>query len=62
MHWSPVRSVSYALPITYGIYRLQVPRLRGGETAWWLLLSLAGLGLLFFVLNFLPFSREFKRA
>ncbi len=60
--WPPIRSVSYALPVTYGISALQVIMLRGGEPAWWLLLALGGLGLFFGGLSFVLFSRQFRRA
>jgi ABC-2 type transport system permease protein len=60
--WAPVRAVSYALPVTYGISSLQVIRLRGGEPAWWLIAGLAGLGIFFFVLSFILFSRQFRRS
>ena len=36
--------------------------LRGGEPAWWLLSGLAGLGIFFFLLSFLLFSRQFRRG
>lgn len=60
--WPPVRAVSYALPVTYGISSLQVIMLRGGEPAWWLIAGLAGLGLLYFGLSFFLFSRQFRRS
>jgi ABC-2 type transport system permease protein len=60
--WPPVRAVSYALPVTYGISSLQVIMLRGGEPAWWLLAGLAGLGVFFFGLSFILFSRQFRRG
>jgi ABC-2 type transport system permease protein len=60
--WAPVRAVSYALPVTYGISSLQVIMLRGGEPAWWLIAGLAGLGVFFFALSFILFSRQFRRS
>ena len=60
--WPPVQVVSYLLPVTYGISSLQVIMLRGGEPAWYLLGGLAGLGVFFFGLSFVLFSRQFRRS
>lgn len=69
--WPPVRAVSYALPVTYGIQSLQVIMLRGGvpSPAFWVgdvpfpavMLSLFALGLLFALLSYILFRREFRR-
>jgi ABC-2 type transport system permease protein len=60
--WPPIQVVSYLLPVTYGIQGLQIIMLRGGEPAWYLLAGLAALGLFFFGLSFLLFSRQFRRG
>jgi ABC-2 type transport system permease protein len=60
--WPPIRSVSYSLPVTYGIQSLQVVMLRGAEPATWLLLALLGLGVFFAGLSFFLFSKELKRG
>ncbi|MEO8286783.1 MAG: ABC transporter permease [Chloroflexota bacterium] len=60
--WPPIRSVSYSLPVTYGISSLQVIMLRGGTPAWWLLLGLAGLGVFFLLISYILFSRQFRRG
>ncbi len=69
--WWPVRAVSYALPVTYGISGLQVIMLRGGipSPAWWVgdvpfpavLLALFALGLLFGLIGYLQFRRNFRQ-
>ncbi|MDQ5824807.1 MAG: ABC transporter permease [Chloroflexota bacterium] len=69
--WWPVRAVSYALPVTYGVSSLQVIMLRGGvpSPAAWVgdvpfpavLLSLFTLGLLFALIGYLQFRRSFKQ-
>lgn len=60
--WPPVRAVSYALPVTYGIQSSQVIMLRGGDPSQQLLLALLVLGLVFAALGFILFKREFKRG
>ncbi len=60
--WEPVRALSYALPVTYGIQSLQVIMLRGGEPSTTLLLAAGGLALLFGLLGFFLFSRQFRRG
>lgn len=60
--WPPVQTVSYSLPVTYGIASLQVIMLRGGTPEIWLLPALGGLGLLFALLSFFRFSRELRRG
>jgi ABC-2 type transport system permease protein len=59
--WPPVQVVSYLLPVTYGIQSLQVIMLRGGEPAWYLMAGLAALGIFYFALSFILFSRQFHR-
>ena len=70
--WPPVRAVSYALPVTYGISSLQVIMLRGGipSPAFWVgdvlpfpavILSLFALGLFFALIGYLLFKRSFKQ-
>ncbi|MEO5952229.1 MAG: ABC transporter permease, partial [Chloroflexia bacterium] len=60
--WEPVQAVSYSLPVTYGVANLQVVMLRGGTPDPILLLSLAGLGLLFTVVSYFLLRRELKQA
>lgn len=69
--WWPVLAVSYALPVTYGISSLQVIMLRGGipSPAAWVgdvpfpavLLALFTLGLLFGLIGYLQFRRNFRQ-
>lgn len=69
--WPPVRAVSYALPVTYGIQSLQVVMLRGGipSPSYWVgdvpfpavLLSLFALGTFFAVLSFILFRRQLRQ-
>jgi ABC-2 type transport system permease protein len=69
--WWPVRAVSYALPVTYGVSSLQVIMLRGGipSPAVWLgdvpfpavLLALLMLGIFFGLIGYLQFRRNFKQ-
>ncbi|HYO49982.1 MAG TPA: ABC transporter permease [Chloroflexia bacterium] len=60
--WPPIRAVSYALPVTYGISSLQVIMLRGGIPAPALLLALLMLGTFFGLLSFILFNRAFRRG
>ncbi len=57
----PVRMISYALPVTYGIETLQDIMLAGHDPALGRLLSLAGLGLGFYVVCTLIYSWQHKR-
>jgi ABC-2 type transport system permease protein len=57
----PVRIVSYALPVTYGIETLQDIMLAGHDPALGRLLSLAGLGLGFYVVCTLIYSWRYTR-
>jgi ABC-2 type transport system permease protein len=69
--WWPVQALSYALPVTYGISSLQVIMLRGGvpSPALWVdgvpfpavLLALFTLGLLFGLIGYLQFRRNFRQ-
>jgi ABC-type multidrug transport system permease subunit len=69
--WPPVRAISYALPVTYGLSSLQVVMLRGGvpTPAYWVgdvpfpavLLALFALGLFFMLLSYILVRRDFKR-
>lgn len=69
--WWPVRAVSYALPVTYGVSSLQVIMLRGGvpSPAAWLgdvpfpavLLALFTLGLFFSLIGYLLFRRSLRQ-
>jgi len=59
--WQPVQVISYLLPVTYGIQALQVIMLRGGVPSWYLLGGLAALGVFYFGLSFILFSRQFRR-
>jgi ABC-2 type transport system permease protein len=59
--WPPVQVVSYLLPVTYGIQTLHVIMLRGGVPEWYLLAGLAALGVFYFGLSFVFFSRQFRR-
>lgn len=69
--WWPVRALSYALPVTYGIQGLQVIMLRGGipSPEFWVgevpfpavLLALFTLGLLFALIGYFQFRRSFRQ-
>ncbi len=68
--WPPVRAVSYALPVTYGIQDLQTIMLRGGIPGPLLdpfgipgpMLTLFVLGLFFGLLSYIMFRRQFRRG
>lgn len=60
--WEPVQTVSYSLPVTYGVANLQVVMLRGGTPDPILLVALAALGLFFTVLSYFLLKRELNRA
>jgi ABC-2 type transport system permease protein len=60
--WEPVRGVSYALPVTHGIAAMQDIMLRGVTPDAFFLLMLAGLGILFAVIAYLLFRREFHKG
>jgi ABC-2 type transport system permease protein len=60
--WPPVWTISYALPVTYGISATQTIMLRGEEPRVALLGALAALGLLFALLSYLRFSKAFRRG
>ncbi len=60
--WEPVRALSFALPVTYGVFGLQATMLRGVWPADIYLLGLLGLGILFAALSFILFTRQFRRG
>lgn len=60
--WLPVRELSYALPVTYGISAMQITMLRGGVPSPVLLIALLLLGVFFALLSFILFTREYKRG
>jgi ABC-2 type transport system permease protein len=60
--WPPVRAVSYALPVTYGIESLQQIMLWGTDPDPLILLALLLLGVLFVLVSFIRFSSEFRRG
>jgi ABC-2 type transport system permease protein len=60
--WEPVRVVSYALPVTYGVSMLQVVMLRGGTPDAIYFVALAGLGLLFTLISYFLLNRELKKG
>lgn len=57
-----VRLVSWALPVSYGIRLLQDVMLRGLSYETWRLLTLLGMGLVFFVVAWLGLRRELART
>jgi ABC-2 type transport system permease protein len=59
--WPPVRAVSYALPVTYGITNLQSIMLWGTDPDVYVVLALFMLGLFFGLLAFIRFSSQFRR-
>src|SRR5688500_10284951 len=60
--WEPVRAVSFALPVTYGVFGLQAAMLRGVWPEPVFLVGLLGIGLLFAALSFYLFTRQFRRG
>jgi ABC-2 type transport system permease protein len=60
--WPPVRALTYALPVTYGINSLQIIMLRGGIPSPLLLLSLLMLGAFLGLLSFVLFSRSYRKG
>jgi ABC-2 type transport system permease protein len=60
--WPPVRSVSYALPVTHGIGSLQDVMLRGVTPDSFFLLVLAGLGVVFALASYYFIRREFRKG
>jgi len=60
--WEPVRALSFALPVTYGVFGLQATMLRGTWPQPEYLLGLLGLGILFAALSFVLFTKQFRRG
>lgn len=60
--WEPVRAVSFALPVTYGVAGLQSTMLRGVWPGTEYLVGLFGLGLLFLAVSFILFTKQFRRG
>ncbi|MEO6456899.1 MAG: ABC transporter permease, partial [Chloroflexia bacterium] len=60
--WEPVRALSFALPVTYGVFGLQATMLRGIWPHTDYLLGLFGLGILFAALSFFLFTKQFRRG
>ncbi|HUP27500.1 MAG TPA: ABC transporter permease [Chloroflexia bacterium] len=60
--WEPVRAVSYALPVTYGVSALQTIMLRGGQPENTLMLGLGAAALIYGALASFFFARSFKRG
>jgi ABC-2 type transport system permease protein len=59
--WEPVRALSFALPVTYGVFGLQATMLRGAWPADIYLVGLLALGLVFAGLSFVLFKRQLRR-
>ena len=57
----PVKYISYAIPATYGTQLLQNIMLRGQPMFLWTVLSLAGIGLLMFIISWFMLQRRMKR-
>jgi ABC-2 type transport system permease protein len=55
-----VQLVSYSLPVTHGINLLQDVMLRGGTHAWWQLSTLAGIGIVLFVITTILLRRTLR--
>lgn len=60
--WAPVRALSYALPVTYGILTLQDIMLRGRTPDLLYPAALLGLGIVFAAFAMWRFSQEFRRG
>jgi ABC-2 type transport system permease protein len=60
--WAPVRALSYALPVTYGILTLQDIMLRGRTPDLLYPAALLGLGIVFAAIAMWRFSQEFRRG
>jgi len=60
--WEPVRALSYALPVTYGISLFQDIMLRGVAPNEMTLLWLLGLGVGFGLIGYVLFRREFRKG
>jgi len=58
----PVQYLSYVLPVTHGIETLQQAMLRGSVSSTWMLLALAGIGLVLFLASLLRLRRVLRRA
>jgi ABC-2 type transport system permease protein len=58
----PVQYVAYVLPVTHGIETLQQAMLRGSVSSTWMLLALAGIGLVLFLASLLRLRRVLRRA
>jgi ABC-2 type transport system permease protein len=57
-----VQNFSYALPVTHGIQTLQEAMLRGEVTSRWMLLALAGIGIVLFGLSLLRVRQIMRSA
>ncbi len=60
--WEPVRAISYALPATYAINLLQDIMLRGAAPNLSFLLTLAGIGVVGYVLSLLLLRRTMRKS
>ncbi len=59
--WPPIRALSYALPVTYGIQQFQTVMLRGSDPSLSLLAGLFILGLFFATVAYVLFNRDFRK-
>jgi ABC-2 type transport system permease protein len=60
--WEPVQTISWLLPVTYGIVSLRDIMLRGNPLNWTLMAGLFGIGFAMFVLAWWLLNRSMKKA